>query len=274
MKRAIICFVKPRAFGSKNNTPLALFIFTLVVLCLFCNAQSPVEVSDPRLEIRDNTLQISYDILNGAPDDRYFVSIVIEDEDGNKINARAFEGDVGGEVTGGINKRVLWDLKKDNVFINTYVFVKINATVVPADDAKATGFSRAGILLQSLAFPGLGLSRVTGKPHWIRGVAGYGCIAGSVILNRQAVNTFETIENLDDTDDINNAFDKSVQQDQFSEILAFAAIGIWVTDMIWTFVGTSDLKKPSLHSETRGLSFSGSVDPISNIPQVGFIYRF
>ncbi|UCG27928.1 MAG: hypothetical protein JSV24_00810, partial [Bacteroidales bacterium] len=111
-------------------------------------------------------------------------------------------------------------------------------------ETKSKDFSRAGIVIQSLAVPGLGLSRATGDPHWLRGVAGYGCIAGSIVLNHQAVNTFNTIGGLDNVDEIKKAFDKSVQQDKISEVLACAALGIWVTDIIWTIAGTSGLKKP------------------------------
>ena len=53
------------------------------------------------------------------------------------------------------------------------------------------GFNRAGIIAQSALFPGLGLSRVNpGKPHWIKGVVGYGCIAGTLYLNRMAVTSY------------------------------------------------------------------------------------
>ena len=93
---------------------------------------------------------------------------------------------------------------------------------------------RTGIILQSLALPGLGLSRMTGKPHWLRGVAGYGCIAGSIILNRQAISTYDDIDDLEDYDDKNELFQKSLNRDNISEVLAYAAIGIWV-DIGWHF---------------------------------------
>ena len=278
--------------------------------------------------MKDNTILISYDILNGTPDEKYSISIIIRDEDGAIINARTLDGDIGDDVTGGSNKKITWNLEADNVFIDAYVFVQINAKVIPPpapviiepeeeplleeqDDQTATeaeepkeedavsqdeskkpepdeankkeepppvtksaSYNRTGIVLQSLALPGLGLSRVTGKPHWLRGVAGYGCFAGSIILNRQAIKTFNEIEDLVYFDEINEAYDKSLQQDNISEILFYTAIGIWVTDFIWTMVGTTDLNKRAYSSKSRGFSFGSNIDPLANVPMVSVRYRF
>ena len=100
--------------------------------------------------------------------------------------------------------------------------------------AEAKSYNRTSIILQSLPMPGLGLSRITGKPHWLKGVAAYGCLAGSVILNRAAINTYEQIPQYIDWEDKDDLFQQSQKQDGFSELLAYAAIGIWVSDVIWT----------------------------------------
>ena len=71
-----------------------------------------------------------------------------------------------------------------------------------------------------------------------------------------------------------NYYDLSVNQDNMSEILAYTAIGIWVTDFIWTLIGSSDLKKQPLYSEVKGFSISTSVDQLSQVPLIGIRYRF
>ena len=129
-------------------------------------------------------------------------------------------------------------------------------------------------MLQSLAMPGLGLSRMTGKPHWLRGVAGYGCIAGSVILNRKAINTYAGITDLEDYDAKDELFQKSQSQDIMSDLLAYAAVGIWVTDIVWTMLGTSDLKLKPLYSDAIGISLKTTIDPLTYAPLVGIRYRF
>ena len=271
-------------------------------------SQTSVRISDPRIEMVGNTIHIFYDILNSTPDENYIISVVIKDEDGHVINAKAIDGDIGEEVRGGSNKQITWDLEADNIYLDAYVFIQINASVIPPpvpeleeltkkdfesqDDSKESetdgaikkeesslanrtkSFSRAGIIIQSLALPGLGLSRVTGKPHWLRGVAGYGCLAGSIILNRQAINTYDNIEDLMYFDEINEAYDKSLQQDNISEILSYAAIGIWVADFVWTLIGTSDLNRNPYSAETDGFSIGSEIDPLSNIPLLSVRYRF
>jgi hypothetical protein len=298
-----------------GKTFISLLVINLALAGPLCYSQTSVKVSDPRLEFRDNRLLISYDILNSNPEEKYIISIDIRDQDGNSFKANTLEGDLGEIDQGDGGKQITWDLEADNVYINSYVYVKINARVIPPPepvvivtseqpneevaqqeqedlagnqmeetseavtkkgapaDIEKVSYNRTGLILQSLAIPGLGLSRVTEKPHWLRGVAGYGCIAGSIILNRLAVNTFNTIEDCDNPDDASRAFDKSVQQDNVSEILVYAAVGIWVADIIWTIVGTSDLNR-TLYSQTRGFSLRSNIDPLSNMPLVGFTYRF
>jgi hypothetical protein len=133
-------------------------------------------------------------------------------------------------------------------------------------------YKRTSVLLQSVAFPGLGLTRYKGGPHWIKGVAAYGCIAGSVLLNRSAVNTYSGINDLNDYDAKNELYQQAVQQDQVSEVLAYAAIAIWVSDLVWTFVGTSDLGRSA--SRQRKLRVQPVVDPQTHAPLLSFNYRF
>lgn len=296
------------ALNLKTDRTMGKAILSLFVICLFffepiCYAQKTLEVSDPRLELKDGKLHISYDILESEPGDRFSIDIDIEDENGNALNASSLSGDIGVVKKGGKNKRIIWDFEADQVYIDAYIYVKLKARIAPGpepvikdpqeentqeiagedkakpegiltEDARTANFNRSGIIIQSLAFPGLGLSRITGKPHWMKGVAGYGCIAGSIVFNRLAVSNFNTIESLDRVNQVTDAFDKSVQQDNISEILAYAAIGIWITDFIWTLVGTSDLKSASYDNQSKGLSIKSNIDPLSNIAMVGLRYRF
>ena len=296
------------ALNLKTDRTMGKAILSLLVICLFflepiCYAQKTLKVSDPRLELKDNKLHISYDILESEPGDRFSINIDIKDENGNTLNANSLSGDIGVVEEGGTSKRIIWDFEADEVYIDAYIYVKLNARIVPRpepvvtdtqeettqkiagedkagtervlpEDARGADYNRAGIILQSLAFPGLGLSRMTGKPHWIKGVAGYGCIAGSIVFNRLAVSNFNTIGDLDRVNQVTDVFEKSVQQDNISEILAYAAIGIWVTDFIWTLAGTSDLRGPSFDGRSKGLSIRSNIDPFSNTPLVGLRFRF
>jgi hypothetical protein len=287
-----------------GRTILSLFTAICVISGTSCYSQPPVKISDPRLEIRGNTLLISYDILNSDPEDKYIISIDIKDANGNTLKANSLEGDIGMVEKGGINKHITWDPEADNVFINSKIYVKVQADIVippkpietqpeettsenqiksdalpeahsPAvSNVNARSYSRTGIVIQSLALPGLGLARMTGKPHWLRGVAGYGCLAGSVILNRVALNTYKGIGDLVEYEDKNDLYQKASGQNSISQALAFTAAGIWIADIVWTWVGTTDIKRNSPLSQSRGVSFGGNIDPLSYIPMVNFRYLF
>jgi len=283
---------------------ISILIILLFLVDPLCNAQTSVKVSDPRLEIRDNKLLISYDILYSDPEEKYIISIEIKDEKGNLIKANTLEGDIGEITDGRENKQVIWSFEADNVFLDEYVSVQINAKVIlppaspvieepeekvvlpepvkqtipregePPPISTSKTYSRTGIVFQSIAFPGLGLSRVTGNPHWIRGVAGYGCVITSIVLNWQAIKTYDGIDDFDYFYDVIDVFDKSLLLDNISEIFSFAAVGIWVTDIIWTLAGTSDLNMKPRLSQNRGFSFETKIDPLSKMPLLSFNLRF
>ena len=142
------------------------------------------------------------------------------------------------------------------------------------EEKPSKSFYRTGLILQSVALPGLGLTKVTGKPHWIKGAVAYACVAGSVVMNRMAISTFEGMTDFKSETEVSEVFNKSVQQDNISEILAYAAIGIWITDFVWTLVGTSNLDSSSSSAYNRGFSLKSDMDPISHVPQLGIVYRF
>jgi len=255
-----------------------------------------VEVSEPRLEMRGNIIHISYDILNSTRTEKFIVDLSVRDEDGNEINARALTGDIGDLVSGGNDKHIAWDLGADQIELNADIFVKVfvkaippigPVLVVPAiveDEVKAKEdltspvqsevkqFSRTGLILQSLAFPGLGLSRYKGSPHWIRGALGYGCLAGSVIMNRAALATYGDIMDQPGFDAKDVLYQDALKLDGISEVLAYTAIAIWVSDLVWTIVGTSDMDKGL--SYQKGLRINSGIDPVSKIPLLAFTYKF
>ena len=260
------------------------WVILLTLLGQLCKAQSDFDVSDPRFELKENHLLIHFDILDSRPSESFDISMDITDENGSPIDAKALVGDIGSNVSGGNNKLITWDLEEDNIVMNAEIIVNIYARIntpqppVPAtteEKKKRTGeYNRTGLILQSLTLPGLGLSRATGKPHWIRGVAGYGCIAGSIALNRTAVSNYDDFLAAETTEDSDYFMARATWQDNISEVLVYTAIGIWVADFLWTMLGTRDLNRISLHNETKAVKFTAGIDPLIKAPMVGLNLRF
>ena len=251
--------------GRISLYPLLAIFFTAGTVC---SAQPGSTITNPTLELRDNQIHIIYDILNSDSTDLYNIRLEITDSAGQVLDAHTLSGDIGTQVPGGEEKRIIWNFQADNIHIDGDFYIQIYAV----GDRKQ--YTRTSLVLQSLALPGLGLTRVRGTPHWIRGVAGYGCIAGSVIMNRAAISTYEDYKDPGSAENAGSLLEQATRQDQISEVLAFAAIGIWVTDLVWTFIGTSDMKNRGSVSERKGLSVGPGYKPDLQMPMLTFRYRF
>jgi len=261
-------------------TPVLLVIIFLS-LAIDCLGQKEPSISNPTIELRDQKLIITFNILESSESDRFHVRMEVTDSAGNQLNVQALEGDFGINVSGGENKRIYWDFNTDGIYIDADIYIQIYADRIPTPDnnevkevGKKTGtYSRGGVILQSIAFPGWGLSRVKGGPHWLKGVAGYGCIATSIAFNRMAIATYDDYKNSGSAEDASNLLNKSVQQDNISKAMAYSAIGIWVVDVVWTLAGTKNLKRnPS--ASTKGVSIGTNYDSLTKSPMLAFRYQF
>ncbi len=217
-------------------------------------AQLDASISEPRPELKGNTLLIHYDILDSERSQRFSVEIEISYPNGTRLKTSTLSGDIGSEVNGGKNKTIIWDLEADRIIIDNEILIKITANIISGgsepeevnSSSAGLGNKRMGLMLQSAVLPGLGLSRYKGGPHWIKGIAGYGCIAGSVIYNRFALDSYTQYKLQTDEGDADRYYELAVKQDQISEVLLFTAIGIWVVDLVWTFMASSDFSAGSL----------------------------
>jgi len=105
---------------------------------------------------------------------------------------------------------------------------------------------------------------------WLLGIAGYGCIIGSVVLNRSAYNAYEDYKLADNAEDRDDYFSKAESNDKISRILIYSAAAIWVTDLIWTGIQAGKARKSS---ETK-VSLNYYYDRVLNKPLLGLSYRF
>jgi len=255
-----------------------IFIITLFLLLFgsVCYAQKPVKISKPILELKDNRLDIFYDILNSTQEDKFRVWVEITDSTGNRINAQQLSGDIGENVSGGSNKKITWNFIDDSHYLDAGVYVQVNAVVLTVTEADQPELhiSRGATIFQSLAFPGWGLSRINrGKPHWLKGLAGYGCIAASIVYNKKAIASYDDYINSADVNEIDTFYENSVKEDKISENLVYAAIGIWVVDFIWTIVGSSKLNEPE-DNQVKRFSINSVYEPHIHAPMVAITYNF
>ena len=77
-----------------------------------------------------------------------------------------------------------------------------------------------------------------------------------------------------DFGDKKELYDASIKQDNLSEVLAYAAIAVWVSDIVWTFVGTSELPRTGSARIEKGVSFGSGFDALTFTPTVHIRYNF
>lgn len=213
------------------------------------------EISKPFLELKNGQIDISYQILNSTSNDRYRIWIEVTNTNNETIKATALAGDHGNNVPGGGTRHIMWNYRSDRASIEEGVFIQVlgermsnpisesgHAMTDPtAQYGEKNNISYAGLMLRSVAFPGWGLARETGaRIHLLKGVAAYSGIVSALIFNNLACNSYEQYQNSLNENELNDLFNRSVRQDNISEVSAYLALGIWVTDIIWTLVGVNN----------------------------------
>lgn len=265
---------------TKMRKKLFLIICCSMITYSFLCAQQNIVITKPQLEFKDNNIIVEYDILNSQESESFRIWLDVIDSEGNNIQSNAVSGDVGNYVSGGKDKKIYWNLTADNIYIDAQLSIKVNAEVTKESTATNpdnetenayAGIKRGGLLVQSLVFPGWGLSRINKGPHWLKGVVGYGIVAGAVVYNVKALSNYNAYLETSDVTIGNELFALSNRQDKISEGLMIAAAGIWVVDLIWTAAGSAKVKRPV---ELGGVSVGSALDPVSNAPLLAFKYSF
>jgi hypothetical protein len=264
-------------------TFILVSVFFLSLNSLY--SQSAAKIENIKFDAEGSKLVITYDILKFKEGETFEIWVKIKTVSGKEIIPVTMYGDVKKGVSGGAGKRIVWDVESDRVDLNEEFSVEVygrsdsqqQETKMPkeskekAPKGEAGGISVGGAMAMSALLPGLGNNRVKGGgAQWLIGIAGYGCIAGSIILNNSAYNAYEDYKVAEIATERDDYFDKAEKNDQFSKILIGGAAAIWVADLIWTGLQASKARKNS----KSGISLNYFYDPQFNKPMIGLSYRF
>jgi hypothetical protein len=286
---------------------LVIPVFALCLILPHCKGQEAVTISQPQLKFLNDSLIIRYDILGAQSGDKFNVRLEITDADGNKINARNIKGDIGDNIDAGKDKQITWNLPADNIFLNTSINVEIIARkiIMPAKvagekdvteiipheekevkvkessaDAKTSEKAPSKVktgkhLLQSAVFPGWGLTSLSkGKPYWLIGVAGAGCIASSVYFNYQASANYDNYLDTYDAEKIDTYFNKAKTQNNISKAFAVTAAVIWVADLGIVGIKARNMNKSTAGNKLNTVSISSYIEPNTNAPVISLYLNF
>jgi hypothetical protein len=287
----------------RTNLHICLKLLLLILMCnLFspdCKGQITFTVTQPRLKIlNDSNLMISYDILGANADDKFYIWLEVTDSAGGEINAKTLNGDVGDNIKAGANKQIVWNIIADKIFIDNTINIEIIAekkavpdkkdmAEIPSDktgkktdrpvEKPGTTYLRVKVgkhLLKSAVFPGWGSTSLSnGKPYWIIGVAGIGCVATSVYFYYSAHSSYDDYKHSTD-DNITDYYDDAVLKGNISRIFAASAGAIWLIDFGIVTIKASRINKSYRKNRTNSLSVSPSIDAYSDTRMLSLQYKF
>ena len=272
----------------KKQIISVLFISGFFLIPMINNnlsAQSAAKIENIKFDAEGTKLAITYDIMKSKESETFEVWVKIKTVSGKEIIPNTLYGDVKKGVSGGLNKRIVWDVEADNVNLDEEFSVEVfgrsesksssadskSAENEKPEKVKGQGISVGGALALSAILPGLGNRAVKGSgAPWLLGVAGYGCIAGSIILNRSAYNAYEDYKQANNADDRDDFFSKAENNNKISKILIGGAAAIWIADLVWTGLQAGKARNKS----KSAVSLNYYYDPNLNKPMFGLNYRF
>ncbi|UCG28255.1 MAG: hypothetical protein JSV24_02525, partial [Bacteroidales bacterium] len=168
-KRSITCF-------------LICMVFLIVAPVRLMGQQaSKAEIVNTDFGIVEGKIEIKYDLIKSRKGELFTVYVFAVTETGDTIQASSVTGDVNDNVPGGREKVIIWDYEKDNFYTTGRVSIEVHAVPVSPEIAGRPPGAYPGLgkaMLLSTVCPGWGSTKLTdGKPHWIKGIFGYGSVA-------------------------------------------------------------------------------------------------
>jgi len=244
-------------------------IFTFFVL--FGNglyAQSKAQVENVDFNVEGETLVINYDLEKAKTGETFNITVNIMTKAGKKISAFSFTGDVGKGVFGGKAKKIVWDIAKDNVYLDDEITVEVLAQ----SEMQAKPVSVGGAMLRSLVFPGWGNRYVKdGGAYLLMGVFGYAAAGGAIFFNNQSYNAFEDYKVSEDPVERDKLYKDAEDFQQKQKTLMFGAAAIWAVDLIWTGIQAGSANKKA-HDPKVSMGYY--YNPVVRQPMFSVSYKF
>ncbi|MCX6286523.1 MAG: hypothetical protein NTY96_05365 [Bacteroidetes bacterium] len=255
-----------------KKRPIAILLFlslvgTGILQTSIATAQSPAEIRNVNFTLQHDSLIITYDLLKAGHDEKFIITVEVSTAAGKLIHPQTLTGDVGNNVSGGKGKQIIWDIRKDKVFINEGISVEVFAEPM---QIPVRFVHRGTAALLSAVVPGLGITKLNrGGPYWIMAIGFYGAAAGSYLYYSSAENNYQKYLDSRSEDERNSLHSTVTTQNTVSEVMMYTAAAVWVGSMVWTLVAPNKTKPGN-----KGLSVGAVYDPNIQKPLLTLKYRF
>lgn len=246
----------------------AIIIVLLVTKPIWAQKNAGLEVTD--VQYTANKVIISYNITNYNKNDRFAIWVdVYYENDSICKDAITFEGDIGTRIKGGTDKIITWDLQADNVFVDETLKIEVIGKYMEADLGVGTA------MLYSAAYPGLGRYQLTRKGSYLAiGATAYACLGASIYLNSSYRKNFDKYLESTDINESDDLYRKTKNQKLSSKIFGYAALGIWITDLIFTRKMAKEKRAEGVAIRSKKLNYYFSYDPYLMTPSLNLKLNF
>jgi len=234
----------------------------LCVLTIFCFGQ--IAFSQVKIISADSlswkragdSLIINYQLPDVAKGTHIVVSILVLDSTtGRKIHPVSMQGDVGKDIPGGKEKKLIWNYAKDNFTWHSNVNIIIEAYSF-SSVAGGPGFA-----LLSIPVPGLGnyfVSNAKFNPGFLFTIASYGFVGYGLYQKAQSDKNYSLYHgNTLSQSEMDNYYTTANQQYHNYEKYVPVGAAIWGVDIIYVALkglANSSLKK-KVNSLTGNMNF-------------------
>jgi hypothetical protein len=195
-----------------------------------------------------NDLIITYDLIGAKAREKFVIAVKIFTEAGKQISAKSFKGSIGGNISGGTNKFIIWTISDDIAYLDDKINVEVIATQQNPKIIQPTSKGKA-ILLSSV-LPGLGSAKISLKNwHIIKGISAYGSIAGSLYMSSKSNKSFSDYQEAISKTDRDRLYNQSVKEGQTSKVLLYAAGALWFIDYATILISENRSQRKGLRSQ-------------------------
>jgi hypothetical protein len=147
---------------------------------------------------------------------------------GEKIVPKSLTGDIGEKISGGNGKLIEWTPATDSVILDEEVEFEIKA------EKYEKSFNRGKEMLLSAVLPGLGQTKISGKPWWLTGIVSYGMIAGGFVMRKQAEADYNKYLDISqDASARSKMYDQAQKKMDMAGTFIISGAAIWAANMIW-----------------------------------------
>lgn len=252
--------------------PLLVLIFGLILISFSNSFAQDFSIKTNSLEIINNKLVVSYDFIDFKKNDKFEVWVVVTDGYGNKLTAKTFSGDVGMNITGGVDKKITWDYMYDHIVINDEIGIEVKAEKMSLQEVTIQEMTVVKTSFRSAVFPGWGLAKITGnKTHLISGAVTYLSAGAGVYYMLESQKNYDEYQAGNLTSGESDFYKKSIDQNTMSKAFFIGAGSIWAANIVWTAIKTKKLKN---EQKAKQAYFFPVYNKTTDIKGISFIYTF